>query len=95
MARESFAWSAGLDKASEVARVEVQPRSVERAPAGQRWALNRLQKAELARRQAARAVDDYAVSAREAGLPWASIGWALGMSGQGAQKHYGKRVSSH
>lgn len=93
MARDAMAWSKGFDQDSEDARPsEVRPRAVEGASRGQKWALDALRRAEVERRAATAAVDKRALRARKSGLSWASIGWALGMSGQAAHKRYGERA---
>jgi hypothetical protein len=34
------------------------------------------------------AVDEYVIEARNAGLSWATIGWAVGMTSEGARKRW-------
>ena len=50
-----------------------------------------MQRVELERRGLQRQLDELVLRGRTAGISWAALGWALGISGQAAQQRYGKR----
>lgn len=68
------------------------PRVVEGLSPSQTDAVQRLQALEVQRRDIERQLDALAIKSRKAGLPWAAIGWALGVSSQAASQRYGKRL---
>lgn len=68
------------------------PRSVEALGPAQVEAVQRMQRIELQRRDVERQLDELVIKSRRAGLTWAAIGWALGVSAQAASQRYGKRL---
>ena len=69
----------------------VVPRSVEVLGDAQVEAVRSIQRVELERRGLQRQLDELVLRGRTAGISWAALGWALGISGQAAQQRYGKR----
>jgi hypothetical protein len=68
------------------------PRSVEALGPAQVRAVQEIQAVELRRRDVERQLDALVVEGRRAGISWAALGWALGISSQAAQQRYGKRL---
>jgi len=68
------------------------PRSVEALGRAQVEAVQRIQQCELERREVERQLDTLVLKGRRAGISWAALGWALGITGQAAQQRYAKRL---
>ena len=74
------------------ALVPITPRVVDGLSPTQVVAVQRLQALELERRDLERQLDELVLKSRRAGMPWAAIGWALGVSGQAVSQRFGKRL---
>lgn len=69
----------------------VVPRSVERLGPSAVRLCQTLQGLELERRKAAAELDQLVATARSRGVSWAAIGWAVGISGEGARQKWGQK----